>query len=84
MPEYTIRVETSDESGQVWEPVRPPETVDAENDVTAAVTAAATEVTAKASGAFWRVAVWDGANADTSHAPAVHWYVTPRHTRRRT
>jgi hypothetical protein len=72
---YTVEFQASDDSGQVWQAMHPAETVTAFNDETVGQVARfAAGNQDIAEGTNWRVAVWDGRDADTGTDPVYVLY----------
>lgn len=61
---YTVRIDASDEHGEIWQAIHPAETVEADSADEAAQWVAQNE-NISAQGANRRILVWDGADADT-------------------
>ena len=68
MNEYTVEIQASNADGTIWQAMAPAETVTAENAEEAARDTAANQNIAE--GDNWRVAAWEGAEADTATEPA--------------
>jgi len=78
---YTVQIEASDEARETWQAMAPAETIEADNPLDAARMTAANRTIAD--GDHWRVAVWEGADADTESTPVGRWYAADSPTRRR-
>ncbi len=69
--EYTVLVEAGNADGADWQALVPPKTTAGDS---AAEVARWTATNQDLIEGYWRVRVWDGANADTSAAPAAEVY----------
>ncbi len=67
MSEYTVLVEAGDADGAEWQALAPPQVAVGDS---AAEVARWTATNQDVAEGYWRVRVWDGANADTNADPA--------------
>lgn len=77
MSDYTVQIQASNAAGDIWQPMRPAETI---RDVTdspekLARDVAATEIASDDGN--WRIVVWSGADADITVAPVHVYTATP-------
>jgi hypothetical protein len=71
MSEYTVLVEAGNADGTDWQALAPPEITAGDSAAEVARWTATNQDVVEGN---WRVRVWDGANADTSAAPAAEVY----------
>jgi hypothetical protein len=72
MTSYTVLIEASDEDQTSWQALAPAENV--QEDGSACEVAEMTALDQNiAVGSWWRVRIWEGANADTGTEPAAEW-----------
>lgn len=70
MSSYTVEIQAGNADGTIWQAVHPAENIDYLGDANAVVVAVlGNQNVIDVNDGNWQIAVWDGADADTSTEP---------------